>query len=69
MCSFLLSRCGQKIKQNEITPLVRATSFLHNEYENTYYWWEPVALLQRLLVTGFVVGAPPLCTRGRTITQ
>jgi hypothetical protein len=37
------------------TLLTRATSFLHAEYYQKYFWWEPLFLLQRLLVTGFVM--------------
>ena len=34
---------------------VRATRFLHGEYETSFFWWEPIALLQRLILTGFVL--------------
>jgi hypothetical protein len=37
------------------TPLTRATSFLHEEYVGKLFWWEPLFVLQRLMVTGFVM--------------
>ena len=53
--SLLLYQCKRSIQANQITPLVRATSFLHAEYEKDFFWWEPLALLQRLILTGFVL--------------
>jgi len=41
------------ILHGQSTRIVRATAFLHREYEQAYYWWEVVFLLQRLLVVGF----------------
>ena len=36
------------------TPATKATMFLHKEYEPAFYWWEPLALLYRLGLIGYV---------------
>ena len=46
------------LKQSRSTRLVRATAFLHREYEPRYYFWEAVYLMQRLVVVGFVQFIP-----------
>ena len=46
------------IRRSRSTPLVRATAFLHREYEPQYYFWEAVYLAQRLILVGFVQFIP-----------
>ena len=53
VCLLLASRKAIASQQN--TPLVRATKFLHYEYEAHAFFWEPVLLLERLALTGFLV--------------
>ena len=40
------------------TALVRATAILHREYEPEYFFWEPIFLLQRLTILGFMQWIP-----------
>ena len=42
------------LRQKRNTPLVRATAFLHKEYEAQYFFWEPLNIVQRLIMVGFV---------------
>ena len=50
--------CSAAIRRSRSTKLVRATAFLHREYEPQYYFWEAVFLFQRLLLVGFVQFIP-----------
>ena len=50
----ILRSCRRAIKEKRHTPLMTASLFLHSEYKGVWYMWEPLALLQRLLITGFV---------------
>jgi len=52
---LLPSRKSLEAQPQVSTPLTRATSFLHQEYIGRYYWWESLFVLQRLMVTGFVM--------------
>ena len=36
------------------TRLTRATSFLHREFEPPFFYWEPIVLVQRLFITGWI---------------
>ena len=51
---LLLLPCRHAIWQKRPTSLVRATAFLHREYLPACFWWEPVFLLQRLCISGFL---------------
>ena len=42
------------LMQRRNTRLVRATAFLHKEYEPAFFWWEPFNVFQRLVMIGFV---------------
>ena len=42
------------ILQKRQTKLVRATAFLHREYEPAYFWWEPIFLFERLIISGWM---------------
>eukprot|EP00908_Phaeocystis_cordata_P022249 Transcript_4673.p1 GENE.Transcript_4673~~Transcript_4673.p1 ORF type:complete len:605 (-),score=160.15 Transcript_4673:314-2128(-) len=46
--------CRSAIQKGKHTRLMLATSFLHREYTAGCYLWEPLLLLQRLALTGFV---------------
>ena len=46
------------LRQGRRTRMVQATAFLHKEYNVTFYWWEIVALAQRLVLTGYVLVIP-----------
>ena len=55
VCYFLLLlMCRSAIRTGKHTKLMLATSFLHQEYVANCYLWEPLLLLQRLALTGFV---------------
>ena len=45
----------REIKTNHITVLERATLFLHQDYKPEFLWWEPVALVHKLSLTGYVL--------------
>ena len=40
--------------QKRNTGLVQATEFLHKEYQPQFYFWEPIYIVQRLVIVGFV---------------
>jgi len=46
----VLMPCRTDIKEKRSTALVRATAFLHREYKESFFWWEPFFLTQRLLL-------------------
>ena len=46
------------LRQRRKTQGVKATQFLHKEYSPLYFWWEVLPLLQRLILTGFVLVIP-----------
>ena len=48
----------EALRQRRSTRMVKATAFLHKEYDPTFYWWEIVSLAQRLVLTGFVLLIP-----------
>uniref|UniRef100_A0A7S0L0T4 TIR domain-containing protein n=1 Tax=Coccolithus braarudii TaxID=221442 RepID=A0A7S0L0T4_9EUKA len=52
---MLLYLCRKQIQQRRMTHLVRATSFLHGEYEPFVFWWELAQLIERLLLGGFML--------------
>lgn len=55
LCYFvLLLSCRSAIQMGKHTRLMLSTTFLHEEYEPGCYLWEPLLLLQRLSLTGFV---------------
>ena len=47
------------ILQRHSTAGVRATAFLHREYEPQFFFWEAIFLLERLLIIGFLQWIPP----------
>jgi len=50
----LLLPVGKALRHKRATRLVHATSFLHREYESQWFLWEPVFLIQRLVLVGYV---------------
>ena len=48
----------EALRQRRSTRMVKATAFLHKEYNPTFYWWELVTLVQRLVLTGWVLLIP-----------
>lgn len=54
----VLVPCAKHIRQRHTTRLVRATAFLHREYEAALFWWEVLYLMQRLAIVGFVQYIP-----------
>ena len=51
----LLRAVRKVIAAHTMSPLSLATNFLHSEYQVHAFWFEPVTLLRRLIITGFVV--------------
>ena len=50
----LLFAARSAIVQKRNTALNRATAFLHQEYRRSRFWWEPVFMVERLIVAGFL---------------
>jgi len=40
---------------DDSSQLLRATQFLHRDYKAAYYWWEIASLLQRTMLTGWLL--------------
>ena len=57
--SVLLLFTRKTIVQHRVTPLSRATAFLYKEYEIPFFWWEPLEMVRKLILTGFVLIIPP----------
>ena len=55
--SLLLS-LRKHIVFHQFTPLVHATAFLHSEYRSGCFWWEPLELMRKLVLTGLVTHIP-----------
>ena len=53
--TLLLLRCRTDILEGRSTALARATSFLHQDYKPRFFFWEPVEMMRRLSITGFVL--------------
>jgi len=52
----LLIPCREMLlSRASTTPLLRATAFLHRDYKPPYYWWEVASLLQRTVLTGWLL--------------
>ena len=54
----LLFSMRRKLLHRRGSQLTRATSFLHKEYEAEYFFWEPLVLMQRLALIGWVQLVP-----------
>ena len=55
---FVLFPIRAALRQRQQTRWVLATEFLHKDYKPAYFWWEVVTLLQRLVLSGFVLLIP-----------
>ena len=55
------------IIERRSTRLVRATAFLHREYEPEFFWWEPIYIFQRLIIVGWVQFIPREAEYGRLL--
>ena len=53
--ALLLFRCRNPILSHQPSRLSHAIRFLWSEYNNANYWYEMVALAQRLVLTNFVI--------------
>jgi len=53
----LLIPCHRMLRHDEPSdfPLLRATAFLHRDYKAAFYWWEVASLMQRTILTGWLV--------------
>eukprot|EP00966_Prymnesium_polylepis_P112631 2605395-Prymnesium_polylepis.1 len=51
----LLLRCRDDILAGRRSSHVRATSFLIDDYKPEFFWWEPIEMIRRLSITGFVL--------------
>ena len=47
--ALLLYRCRRSIQNHQPSPLSRAIRFLWSDYEDSYYWYEMIALIKRLV--------------------
>ena len=47
--------CGSSLKARELTPLNRATRFLHREYKLEWFAWELLELNRRTFLVGWVI--------------
>ena len=63
----LLVRARRAISRREPTPLSRACQFLWREYESAYCFYEPIQLLRKCALTGFVLLIPDDRDLGRLL--
>eukprot|EP00966_Prymnesium_polylepis_P148230 3424137-Prymnesium_polylepis.1 len=55
MYALLLWGSRAALSKGNVTPLSRATSFLSGDYENRAFWWEPLEMCRKLILTGWVL--------------
>lgn len=60
----LLLFLRKHIAFHKLTPLVHATAFLHREYRSSCFWWEPLELVRKLVLTGLVTLIPESAAAG-----
>ena len=51
----LLISARKDIPHGRSAPLCRALAFLHNEYEDSVFWWELVEMLRKFIIVGVMV--------------
>ena len=56
--AVLLVPVAKPITQRRSSALTKATAFLWRDYEVDYFWWEPLELLRRTALTGWVLLLP-----------
>lgn len=49
----------EDLRKQKQTRMVRATRFLHKEYQPLFFWWESLMLVQRLTLSGWVLLLSP----------
>jgi len=55
---LLLVPVAKPLTQRRSSALTKATAFLWRDYEVDYFWWEPLELLRRTALTGWVLLLP-----------
>ena len=55
---MLVFKCRKPVITRRPTALSRACVFLFKEYNQDHMWWEPVDILRKLLLTGFILLIP-----------
>ena len=58
--ALLLYIARVPLRAGRSTDFTQAISFLHEEYEPTFFWWELVEQLKKLLLIGFAVFVTPV---------
>ena len=56
--ALLLVPVAKPLTQRRSSALTKATAFLWRDYEVDYFWWEPLELLRRTALTGWVLLLP-----------
>lgn len=52
---LLLWASRKSIQSGERTTLSHATEFLYDDYRTSLYWWEPLEMCRKLVLTGWVL--------------
>lgn len=52
---LLLFRSRKAIQSRRPNALSNAIKFLHKEYEPAFFWWEPLEMMRKLFLTGFLL--------------
>lgn len=56
MYAAVLLPCRFMLLDNQpASPLLHATAFLHRDYKAPYFWWEIAALVERTVLTGWLI--------------
>lgn len=53
--ALLLWVCRKSIQSGQLTTMSRATEFLYDDYRTNLYWWEPLEMCRKLVLTGWVL--------------
>jgi len=53
--AVLLLKSGDAIRSGVSTPLSRSTEFLSGDYTKSAFWWEPIEMYRKLILTGAVL--------------
>lgn len=64
---FLLFKSRKAILSHEANQMSAAIKFLWAEYQPAYFWWEPLELLRKLTLTGFVLFIDEKYVLGRSL--
>ena len=55
LCAVTLLPCRRSLVAHVITPLSRATRFLHHDYKVDWFFWELLELVRRTVLLGWVI--------------